>query len=409
MTLNNVADEMGISVNGKAGMGTMATVVHNMAGRDPGDPRYSGVLDVSLTANGSKTDIATAGSGTAMLTLTADEEIETLNVASSANPAGKAVAATYQNSVTLMGGHTGTAGAETAVDSNVEAIVFSGSARAMVSLTASTAGTPGTVAQFANLELIDASDNTGGVTFNASVDVGGTATALTQDLEMVGGGAKDTFTGGDGADKLMGGGGSDSLDGDGGNDTITGGAGGDTLDGGADTNVFKYGSVSESQIVFGDKGPSGFDTINGWADGTNTISLGKATYDGLHRVASGVNALRELTADDAINSRDDDTDGTPTANSLMAFLGKGDGVFETVTGTGLTSVTTQHTITTVTELYWRDENDNGTYESGTDTDLSRTWVLIDVDGDGDFDASVDMVIAITGEVDLADAGTDFTA
>ena len=64
VTLNNMADGMGISVSGKAGMGTTATVVHSMAERNAGDPRYSGELDVSLAANGSKTDTATAGSGT---------------------------------------------------------------------------------------------------------------------------------------------------------------------------------------------------------------------------------------------------------------------------------------------------------------------------------------------------------
>ena len=106
VTLNNMADGMGLSVNGKAGMGTTATVVHAMADRKVGDARYSGALDVSLAATGSKTDTKTNGTGEAMLTLTVDEEIEVLNVASSASTAGKASAAAYRNTLTLMGADT---------------------------------------------------------------------------------------------------------------------------------------------------------------------------------------------------------------------------------------------------------------------------------------------------------------
>ena len=404
VTLNNMADGMGISVNGKAGMaaiGTDATVIHNMAGRSAGDPRYSGVLDVVLTANGSKDDAATAGTGAAKLTVTADEEIETLSIESNANPAGKAAAATYQNTLVLMGADN--AAGSAGVDSNVmKAIVVSGSARAMVSATTSANGA---VAQFANLELIDAEDNTGGVTFSALIDVNGTPTALTQALEMSGGSGKDMFTGGDGADELMGNGGGDTLNGGGGDDTITGGAGGDTMTGGSGTNTFKYGSVSESQIVFGDKGPSGFDTITDWDTGTdNVISLGRTVFNGLN-----AGTLRELTAGNAINSRDDDTDGTTTANSLQAFLGKGEGVFETRTDVtdGVGQTVAKNPITTVTESYYRAARDDETADFDADGDgtndsisLERTWVLIDVDGDGDFDASVDMVIALTGTVDM---------
>lgn len=46
----------------------------------------------------------------------------------------------------------------------------------MIELAVSTTGTAGTEAQFANLELIDASGNTDGVTFNAATDM---AIALT--------------------------------------------------------------------------------------------------------------------------------------------------------------------------------------------------------------------------------------
>ena len=137
----------------------------------------------------------------------------------------------------------------------------------------------------------------------------------------------------------------------------------------------------------------------------------------LHRVATGTaDVLRELTDANAINSRDDDTDGSPTADSLQDFLGDGDGVFEVVTGTGLQSTTTQRPITTVTESYFRAARDDETANFDADGDetnesieLERTWILIDVDADGDFDASVDMVIALKGAVNLDDAGGSFTA
>ena len=400
VTLNNMADDMGISVNGKAGMGTTAAVVHSMAARKAGDARYSGVLDVSLTANGSKTDTATAGSGTATLTLTADEEIETLNVASNANPAGKAAAATYQNSLTLMGDEAD----GTAIASSVEAIIVSGSARAMISLATSAAGT---AAQFAELEVIDAEDNSGGVTFSADLD-GGT-TILTQALEMSGGSGKDMFTGGGGADKLMGNGGNDTLVGGEGADTITGGAGGDTMNGGGGDDVFKYGSVSESQVVFGDKGMSGFDTIIGFASGSDDISLGKAVFNGLN-----AGTIRVIADANAINSTAAAAD--TNVASLKAFIGDGEGIFETATPVdqGVGNTIAKNPITTVTEAYHRkalatetatvDTDGDGEMDSVVD---NRTWVLIDVDGDGDFDASADMVIALAGSGITVAAG-DFT-
>ena len=421
VTLNNMADGMGISVTGKAGMGTTATVVHDMADRKTGDPRYSGELNVSLTATGSKTDTAMSGSGQASLTLTADSEIEILNVASGANPAGKGAAATYQNSLVLMGGHTGAAGSETAVPSSVEAIVVSGSARAMVSLTASTVGTPGTVAQFENLELIDASDNTGGVTFSASVDVGGTDTVLPARavatatvLEIIGGSGKDIFTGSAGVDKLMGGGGDDELNGGGGNDIITGGAGKDMLAGGTEADQFVFTGVADSNLA-------SYDTIADFASADDdTIRLPKTLLDsfqGVIKTAAGNSGTTALaTPTWLINANDAAT--ANTANSLKAFTtANADGFFESRTaatdggfGSGIVN---KHSVAIVVEAYNRkatadelaanaanldlDDDVTNANDDGNDSiALSRTWVLIDVNGDGDFNAEDDMVIALTG-------------
>ena len=155
------------------------------------------------------------------------------------------------------------------IPSEVEEIVVTGHAHAEVMLATSANGD---AAQFANLELIDAFNSRGGVTFNAdlSADQDGSV-VLAQKLEMVGGSGADVFTGGGGADELEGNGGKDTLNGGAGNDTITGGAGADTLTGGAGTNVFDYGSASESRM-------GAHDTITDWETGTNTISLGASLH-----------------------------------------------------------------------------------------------------------------------------------
>ena len=431
--LNNMADGMGIDVIGKAGaamVGTHAMIVHSMKAREAGDRRYSGELDVSLHASGGAKDSKDSVTGTAKLTLTADGEIETLNVATSARVGGshasvsaknKPSAASYGNQLELMGADQEVAGTDTAVASSVEAIVVSGTAAVTVSLTNSdaTAGAAG-AAQFAGLELIEAVDNTGGVTFTAVLSE---AVTLGQRLEMVGGAGMDDFTGGSHAqgDMLMGGGGNDTLSGGGGTDTITGGAGADKMTGGTEADMFKYASASESQGV-----KSGFDTIVDFAPGTDKISLGKTVFNGLHR---GDN-IREVTAAAAIiNSTDTAADETartdgdastnPTANSLEAWLGTGKDVFKTSTGTGLATDVTQHAITTVNDTYWTtapvaDDPDTAEDESVTGVSATRTWVLIDVDADGDFDAATDMVILLSGGVggtafDLTNDGSDFTA
>ena len=423
VTLNNMADGMGISVNGKAKTatvnGTTATVVHDMANRKTGDARYSGELDVSLTANGHKDDTKTMGSGQASLTLAVDSEIEILNVASNANPAGKAAAATYQNSLTLMGGNDGDATPAT-VDSNVEAIVVSGSARAMISLKADPAATD--TSQFANLELIDASDNTGGVTFSAAtVDVSGTATVLAAGaegagLEIIGGGGKDMFTGGAGGDKLMGGGGDDTLTGGEGTDTLTGGAGKDKLTGGAGAeDRFVFTGVADSNM-------GSYDTIEDFVSGTDKIWLPKAlrdSFQGVLKVGAGVDGAALGTPTWFISSVD--AASARTADSLAAFTkANADGFFESpqAGGTGFGSgEVNKHSVAIVAESYFRkataaeitaggvanlnlfDADGNrgpGTDTAGDSVALFRTWVLIDVNGDGDFSAADDMVIALTG-------------
>ena len=411
VTLNKMSDGMGLTVNGMAGMGTTTTVVHNMMPRDAGDARYSGVLDVSLTANGHKDDTAMMGTGAAALTLSTDEEIEILDITSSANPAGKAGMATYQNSITLMGEAAGDPAV--AIESSVEAINVSGGARLMINIRNSD---PGDAAQFGNLELIDAEDNSGGVTFTADISAAQDGSViLAQDLELVGGAGKDNFTGGAGEDELSGGGGVDTLNGGAADDTITGGAAGDMMTGGAGTNTFKIGAA-DSRLVFDAKGNmSGYDTITDFGTGTdNVISVGKALFDTLRGTINNNDAtINGTDNDDAAGATGDEED--TTLDTLKAFLDtfkEGDGVFQT-RGTPVAGAINDqgelisHSITTVTQTYWarRPVADN---PETTDVDetfagesATRKWILIDVDGDGHFDAATDMAIALT------DSGTGF--
>ena len=132
------------------------------------------------------------------------------------------------------------------------------------------------------------------------------ASAVSQDLSIVGnssansikGGAgadiikgdtgKDTLSGGNGNDILYGGNDNDKLLGDAGNDTLNGGSGNDTLTGGAGNDVFiyeggndvitDYAAGDEIKISSGtinDKKYSGKDVIFTIGDGTLTVKKGK--------------------------------------------------------------------------------------------------------------------------------------
>ena len=332
--------------------------------------------------------------------LTTDDEIEVINISSNATAhSSKAALAAkkpvrtkdYENKLTL----TSTA---------VEELVIDGNAKLSISVGMSAT----------KLDEVDAKDNSGGVTFAFSGE------APDQDMELEGGSGADKFTGGGGDDEISGGGGTDTLIGGDGNDEISGGAGGDMLTGDAGEDVFNYTSASQSQVAWTATGVMyGFDTITDFTTADDDISLGRTLFNGLHsQTGATLRAVagdRTAAANRAIHSYDDDADARTddddntfaTANSLRDWLGNGNGVFETVTGSGLTAATTQHAITTVRETYFRAlraDEDPATATGAIDRDgddtndaigLYRTWILIDVNADGDFDASVDMAIAVT--------------
>lgn len=151
-------------------------------------------MDVHLLAQG-RNDTNSSQMGLAKLTLTTGEDIEVITIDSSASPhssattpaRSRASASDYVNELTLT-------------SSEVEELIIDGNAK--LTITGTT---------LANLELVDAQDNSGGVTFNGANPDGGGGAALTQDLELVGGSGVDTLTGGNGDNDIKGGLGGDML------------------------------------------------------------------------------------------------------------------------------------------------------------------------------------------------------
>ena len=169
-------------------------------------------------------------------------------------------------------------------------------------------------------------------------------------------------------------------------------------------------SASQSQVAWTATGVMyGFDTITDFTTADDDISLGRTLFNGLHSQTGAtlrtVAGDRSAGSNRAIHSYDndagaDDVNTFATANSLRGWLGNGNGVFETVTGSGLTAATTQHAITTVNETYFRAlraDEDPATATGAIDRDadgtndaigLYRTWILIDVNADGVHGSSI---------------------
>ncbi len=409
VTLKNMADGMGITVHGAKGMATaMADIVHDMP--DETRVRYSGELDVNLLAIGGDNDMKSAAGtmGEVSLMLATDGEIEALNVDSSAMAGGSRTspatnrpgAADYQNMLTLNAASSAT----------IEDIYVSGNAMLVIKI-----DSDATAGALSELDLIDASDNTGGVIFNGTdPDRDGTdKTDSLGNLELVGGSGMDMLTGGGGNDEIEGNDGMDTLNGGAGDDELTGGAGGDILIGGVGNDMFIIKAVSDSQLSFNARtnAAEGMDTIG---DGTanfevanDSIVLPKALRDSFQgRIKQAGDSEVNVDANTwVIDAGDPDVDhdnngDTPdiddSHDSLQAFVrANANGFFETRTPTdgGFGGSINKHSVAVVHEA------DDGTNQN--------TWVFIDVDGDGDLDITTDHVIKLTGNIDLTTA--DFVA
>ena len=369
VTLKNMADGMGITVHGTEGMDTTAKITHEL----PEELRRSSrELEVNLLALGGEMDTKAAPTGrTGELTLTleADSDIQGLTVDSSANAGGSKTtpadarpsAANYHNILKLDGNSAG----------NVEDISVTGNARL-------------TIQGATGIDLIDARDNNGGVTFSGG--------SQSQDMDLLGGGGVDTFTGGDGDDEIEGGAGGDTLTGGDGDDEIEGGAGGDTLTGGAGDDMFVIRAVKDSQLLsFNAAGTMalGVDTITDFKLGgdADKIVLPKSLFDSFQGTIKG--GVGSNTVD--VNTG---TGGTTLKKHLEASATK-NGFFETETPTsnGFGGTISKHSVAVIRE------------DTDGDTNVDYTWIFIDIDADGDLDLSIDHAIRLTDGLNLAT--TDF--
>ena len=404
VTLTNMADGMGISVSGVAGYfrgstpvmakQTDAEIVHQLADRETGQPRSSGELEVSLTANGFRNHTGQIGGaqdsalGEAVLMLTTGEEIEVVKVTSNAKPsthpdfAGSAdtrmLDSDYANEITLK-----SATGATAV---LEEIIVDGNAQLKVM---------GSAIDLAALELLDATANSGGITFDAST--------LTQaSLELLGGSGNDTLKAGTGGTRN--------------NETeIYGGLGGDTLDGTNGVNHFIIEDAAESQASTDGSGNIiyegrfvGHDTIVGFVVATDRIDLSRSLLAALKGDIKNSDVEWDdwmrfdndttNTTDDIVSVIGIDGDDVSTdpddldrrVKNLDAFIDDGDGLFEatrTLTSgqpgfsqVGDNTATDKYSIAVVEQF----QTDGSTRQG--------LWLLFDVDGNGDFDADEDMVI-----------------
>ena len=390
VTLKNMADGMGINVSGVRGSGsgrstdTSAMITHELAERESGEPRASGELDVMLTALG-RNDTRKSTEGEAILMLTTGEDIEVININSSASAHSsnttaanqRARASDYVNEFTLT-------------SSAVEELIIDGNAKLTVKGNT-----------LANLELVDAQDNSGGVTFDANdPDGDGTENALERNLELVGGSGVDILTGGDGADE------------------ITGGLGGDILTGGDGADEFIIDSAAESLARFAIVSGvntllGGHDTIVGFVTSADKIDLSRGLSSSLRGDIKNTNGVTASEWDDwqtwdhdsdastarqarytSIDGDADMTDGA--ARNLVTFLGNGNGLFESreidpdAPDVGASMITKSYSIAVISQ-----EANAGT-EEGSVALEQGIWLLFDVNGNGDYDADTDMVIFLEG-------------
>lgn len=375
ITLTNAPVDLDLRVSGRGGGATRLILELKELGPGSGLNRTeAGIFTLALL-------------GTSNLQFTPDREIEAMIIDSR----------TTFSSFNRISIHDGADefGSPTLGDS-LEKIQIIGRARLVLE---AAAGADGDQA-LTGLEYVDARQNSGGATVNLAGSglelllLGGTGadrfTGGGQADELVGNNGRDHLDGGAGDDTLAGGAGDDTLAGGAGEDILIGGAGADTQTGGSGANAFVYTSVADSQLQFTSTGiPIRMDTVTDWDTGAgNRILLPASLFGRLHGFIKDADNANP----DAIwEVRPDETDENP--DTLKDFIDEyAEGFFETggvPRGGGLFGNTP---IELHPAAFLR--------EFDSANDVRTTWVFIDVDVDGDFDASTDMVIALTGDANI---------
>ncbi|MDA0891429.1 MAG: DUF4214 domain-containing protein [Proteobacteria bacterium] len=218
------------------------------------------VLGTGLTGDADAMSLSLSGSGGAVtITSTSVQDIEALNVK---------VTGTNTSNVTVQ-------------DSGAAAGVTSLTVTGSGSWDAEAGGNLATA-----VASLDASANSGGVTFTGSLATGTTLTGGSGNDVLTGGSGNDVISGGAGADTLaMGGGGVDNVDGGAGNDTITvtalteddSIAGGDGVDTLVISSAIAYDDEATPDPIDDGKNISGFEVLRG----TASLTQDMAALDGV--------------------------------------------------------------------------------------------------------------------------------
>jgi VCBS repeat-containing protein len=166
----------------------------------------------------------------------------------------------------------------------------------------------------------------GSDTLDVSVD-GYTAPANVDQVNLTG--PATTTTGSSGNDSILGSSSADTINAGAGDDSITGGAGNDVIDGGAGDDTVHYsGTLTESDLSYA----GGVWTVNGGADGTDTLSGVEKVTDGAGHTFLLVDPAGSYTSiQDAVNH---------AHNGDTILIGTGDYV-EQVVISGFTGLTLQ--------------------------------------------------------------------
>ena len=435
VTFDNVKAGTDLSASSPAGKNNVAVVSYML---ESGQVRRfssdnNSTLNLQLHATGHKDDTKDSGGGTKYIgkgydkdaageedrilktgadrgvdmTLTIADDIEELIIDTSAKLNGSTLkAADYANKIILKG-------AQSDGKSEIEYIKVVGDA----SLNLHTGNT--TSKALNNLKLVDLTEATGVIDFALP-----TASGNTKGTKIMGGDGGNALRGGIGNDELIGGKLADVIYSAGGDDKITGGGGGDMLMGWRGKNTYIYNAPEDSQVRFDSNGDpaSGFDTIQAMTFNNGAIRYNHFKSDLTTLLGGGIVAgvdkidLRnvvELQGDIQRTKGSQDgvsSDGGAYNGKLSKYLeNHGDGLFETDLADEFgkkkhtifvvetlevdKSINTNANVITLTVPDDPNVNDPAVGVNGNE---KVTWILVDVDGDGDFNASTDMAILLVG-------------
>ncbi|HZH25603.1 MAG TPA: DUF4214 domain-containing protein [Azospirillaceae bacterium] len=235
---------------------------------------------------------------------------------------------------------------------------------------------------------ITATGSAGALTVDAEATSGVTITGGAGDDQITGNSATgmvDTLSGGMGADTITGGSGNDVLSGGNDNDTLDGGLGNDTIDGGWGIDILNGGDGNDTLVGGGSN-----DTVMGGA-GNDTLTGGA----GMDQLTGGTGADTFVAEAPAmIAQRDTITDAE--AGDRIQVVNRGTESFNSTALTGEASVAAYLNLAAA--------GDGGVNGAISWFQLNgATYVVQDLSAAGYFVEGTDLVIQLTGLVDLSTA------